>query len=117
MKQKTKHRKGIEDHTLGDSWVFTAIERHSKLILAWHLGHRTAEDTEAFTEKLAHATKDNFQSCLEPKRAYVGVVTLASRVRCGYSNRGGGPSETTTGRTLPISVAVSGILQSSPLLS
>src|ERR1044072_1300572 len=38
MKQKTKNRNGIEDNTLGDSWVFTAIERNSKLILGWHLG-------------------------------------------------------------------------------
>ena len=39
MKSKTKDRKGIDDPTVGDAWTFTAIERHSKLILAWHLGH------------------------------------------------------------------------------
>src|ERR1044071_605969 len=30
MKQKTKHLKGIKDESLGDTWVFTAIERNSK---------------------------------------------------------------------------------------
>jgi transposase-like protein len=58
MKQKTMHRKGIDDSKVGDSWVFTAIERNSKLILAWHLGKRTEADTIAFTEKLAHATEE-----------------------------------------------------------
>lgn len=56
MKQKTKKQKSIDDETLGDSWVFTAIERHSKLILCWHLGKRTEADTIAFTEKLTHAS-------------------------------------------------------------
>jgi len=61
MKQKTKHRKGIEDETVCDSWVFTAIERNTKVMLAWHLGKRTEADTIAFTEKLAHATSGSFQ--------------------------------------------------------
>src|ERR1044071_2168212 len=50
MKQKTKRHKGVEDETMGDSWVFTAIERNTKLILCWHLGKRTEADTIAFTE-------------------------------------------------------------------
>ncbi len=61
MKAKTKDKKGINDPTLGDCWTYTAIERHSKLILAWHLGHRTLADTVEFTEKLAHATDGHFQ--------------------------------------------------------
>jgi transposase-like protein/IS1 family transposase len=59
MKQKTKNRNGVEGETVGDSYVFTAIEQHSKLILAWHLGKRTAADTFAFTEKLCEATADH----------------------------------------------------------
>jgi len=37
------------DPTLGDAYCFVAIERNTKLVLTWHLGHRTARDTEAFT--------------------------------------------------------------------
>jgi len=37
------------------------MERYTKLILAWHLGHRTADDTVAFTNKLQWATEGNFQ--------------------------------------------------------
>ena len=61
MKEKTKAKKGSDDATIGDAWTFVAIERHSKLVLAWHLGRRTERDTVAFTEKLAAATEGSFQ--------------------------------------------------------
>lgn len=77
MKQKTKNRKGIEDNSLGDSWVFTAIERNSKLILCWHLGKRTEADTIAFTEKLAHATEGNFQVTTDGFKPYQHAIVLS----------------------------------------
>ncbi|MGD0822563.1 MAG: IS1 family transposase [Desulfomonilia bacterium] len=61
MKARTKSRKACNDNQKGDAWCFIGMERHTKLILAWHLGHRTVTDTVAFTEKLARATKGNFQ--------------------------------------------------------
>jgi IS1 family transposase len=70
MKAKTKDQKEITDPEIGDSWTFTAIERHSKLILAYHLGHRTYDDTFAFTEKLAHATSGSFQVSTDVFKAY-----------------------------------------------
>ncbi|MEW6211024.1 MAG: IS1 family transposase [Acidobacteriota bacterium] len=77
MKQKTMHRKEIDDPKVGDSWVFTAIERNSKLILAWHLGKRTEADTIAFTEKLAHATEGNFQITTDGFKPYQHAVVLS----------------------------------------
>ncbi len=61
MKAKTKARKEITKQGVGDAWYFIGMERHTKLILAWHLGLRNREDTIAFTEKLAYATAGNFQ--------------------------------------------------------
>lgn len=61
MKEKTKATTGNDDPGLGDAYTYVAIERHSKLILAWHLGKRNMRDTVAFTEKLAGATQGNFQ--------------------------------------------------------
>src|SRR5437588_158130 len=49
-KQKTKNAKGYGKEC-GDAYCFVAIERHTKLVLAWHLGQRTTEDTEVFIEK------------------------------------------------------------------
>jgi len=77
MKERTKARKGIEDNTLGDAWTFTAIERNTKLILAYHLGRRTEADTIAFTEKLAHATTGSFQITTDGFRPYQHAVVMS----------------------------------------
>lgn len=61
MKEKTKASKGMTSNRIGDAWCYVAMERSNKLILAWHLGRRTADHTVEFTEKLRHATKGNFQ--------------------------------------------------------
>jgi transposase-like protein/IS1 family transposase len=45
----------------GDAYCFTAIERNTKLIIAWHLGKRSMEDTYEFAAKLRKATVGNFQ--------------------------------------------------------
>ncbi|HUF04302.1 MAG TPA: IS1 family transposase [Aridibacter sp.] len=59
MKQKTKNRKEIKSSRLGDAYTFVAIDQHSKLIAAWHLGKRTEQDTLVFLEKLYAVTKDS----------------------------------------------------------
>lgn len=68
-KQKTKTRMGYGGEC-GDAYCFVALERHTKLVLAWHLGRRTVEDTEAFTEKLALATEGRFQLTTDGFDAY-----------------------------------------------
>jgi hypothetical protein len=37
---------------IGDAYCFVAIERDTKLVLAWHLGKRTRIATEDFVSKL-----------------------------------------------------------------
>jgi transposase-like protein/IS1 family transposase len=81
MKQKTRNRKGINDESIGDSWVFTAFERNSKLILAWHLGHRTESDTIIFTDKLAHATTGRFQVTTDGFKPYQHAIVLSLGVQ------------------------------------
>lgn len=77
MKQKTKNYQGREDdHTIG-AYCFIGIERNTKLILAWHLGRRTEADTIAFTEKLAHATRGNFQISTDGFKPYQHAVVLS----------------------------------------
>jgi transposase-like protein/IS1 family transposase len=78
MKEKTKKKQGIAEDGIGDAWTFIAIERHTKLILAWHLGRRTVEDTVAFTEKLAHATADHsFQISTDGFAPYKDAVVYS----------------------------------------
>jgi hypothetical protein len=66
MKEKTKTKKGKDDPKLGDAYTFVAMERHTKLVLTWHLGRRTNADTIAFTDKLARATAEA-RGCHEPR--------------------------------------------------
>ncbi len=79
MKEKTKTKRGKDETTLGDAWCFTAMERTTKLLLAWHLGRRTVTDTVAFTEKLAWATEGhhNFQITTDGFPAYRDAVVLS----------------------------------------
>lgn len=67
-KEKTRQRK-LYSEEWGDCYCFTAVERTSKLLLAYHVGRRTSCDTANFTERLYHAlggqrcqlTTDGFQ--------------------------------------------------------
>lgn len=71
MKEKTLKSKITEGQfqydfetadKLGDAYTFVGFERNTKLVLAWHLGRRTNEDTLKFAKKLGRATSDdNFQ--------------------------------------------------------
>jgi len=42
----------------GDSYIFTAIERNTKLLFCFHVGRRTAEDAMIFADKLALCVVD-----------------------------------------------------------
>src|SRR5262249_6618600 len=74
MKEKQKTRKGIEDDRVGDAYTFVGIERHTKLVLAWHLGRRDYPDTFAFTEKLYRATGTHWQLTTDGFAAYRNSV-------------------------------------------
>lgn len=81
MKEKTKHKLALmedeESNQLGDAYCFIAMDIDTKLILAWHLGRRTVEDTIAFTVKIDHATKGHFQINTDgfaPYRDAFGVI-------------------------------------------
>jgi IS1 family transposase len=74
MKARTKKDKAITDSKTGDAWCFIGMERYTKLILAWHLGHRNADDTFEFTEKIAHATEGSFQINTDGFPAYRDAI-------------------------------------------
>ncbi|QEL17517.1 hypothetical protein [Limnoglobus roseus] len=54
-KERTKQRNGYGEE-VGDAWCFVAIERDTKLILAWHLDKRTTDATVMFSADLRDAT-------------------------------------------------------------
>jgi len=81
MKEKTKTRKALTTEKLGDAYCFVAIERSTKLVLSWHLGRRSAGDTDVFINKLDQATQGHFQVTTDgfsPYRDAIGL-TLGGR--------------------------------------
>ena len=70
MKEKTRTRKNPQASEIGDAYTFTAIERETKLVLAWHLGRREMGDTYEFCAKLAKATSGRFQITTDGFKPY-----------------------------------------------
>lgn len=83
-KERTAKARGFGQE-VGDSYVFTAIERNTKLMLAWHLGKRDQWNTDVFCSKLAKATKGKFQLSSDGFQPYLSAVVryLAPRVEHG----------------------------------
>jgi len=84
-KEGTKTRKKIQDPEAGDAYCFIGMERHSKLVLGWHLGRRTAQDADIFMEKLAAATGGNFQLSTDGFNAYPNAVEYNFGARVDYA--------------------------------
>jgi IS1 family transposase len=74
MKERTKSRAQRETYQIGDAYTYVAIERNTKLILAWHLGKRSRKDTLAFIVKLRFATMGKFQLSTDGWAAYPDAI-------------------------------------------
>ena len=73
------------DPLRGDAYCFIAIGRSTKMVLAWHLGRRTARDTVAFTEKVNEATRGQFQITTDGFGAYPDAVGYSLGTRVDYA--------------------------------
>jgi len=74
MKERAKSCTQKDIPAIGDAYTYVAIERNSKLILAWHLGKRCREDTLAFIIKLRNATAGKFQLSTDGWTAYPDAI-------------------------------------------
>jgi IS1 family transposase len=79
MKEK---RRPEDREDLGDAWAFVAFERKTKMVLCYHLGKRTMADTQIFTDRLADATRGNFQITTDGFAPYIKAIdeSLGHRV-------------------------------------
>lgn len=87
MKQKTAHNKGLgDDERLGSVYTFTAVEKDSKLIVAWHLGQRTEQDVLIFLEKLGNAIEPTkrFQMSTDGFKGYDHTVNEVLGTKADY---------------------------------
>lgn len=85
MKEKTRQRLNRPE-VFGDVWCFTAIERTTKLILAYHVGKRTPTDTSAFAAKLYRATSGRFQLTTDGFRPYLTAIPAVLGARVDYAS-------------------------------
>ena len=83
-KEKAKQRKGYSEEC-GDCYTFTAIERHTKLLLAWHVGKRSQEDCLDFAAKLARATTGRFQVTTDGFRPYKTAIPFFLKGRVDFA--------------------------------
>ena len=72
-KEKRRQAKQYSEEW-GDVYTFTAIERTSKLILAFHVGRRTSTDTANFAERLRHAIDGRCQVSVDGFQPYETVI-------------------------------------------
>jgi transposase-like protein/IS1 family transposase len=79
MKEKMKGRERQHIDTLGDAYTYVAIERNTKLILAWHLAKRNRPETLAFMLNLRRATDGKFQLTTDGWPAYPDAVERVIR--------------------------------------
>lgn len=85
MKARTKKFKNIESEEVGSCYTFVGMETHTKLVLAYHLGHRDSVNTLEFTEKLAEATSGNFQLSTDGWVSYANAVCYSLGNRVDYA--------------------------------
>jgi transposase-like protein/IS1 family transposase len=88
MKQKTANENGLgESEKVGSFYTFTAIESQSKLIIAWHLGKRTEQDTLIFLDKLYNAidgATNRFQMSTDGFKGYEHTVNEVLGTKADY---------------------------------
>ena len=73
----------------GDSFTFTAVERTTKLLVAWHMGRRTQEHTELFIKKLDAAVFGHFHISSDGWKSYPSTIKkhLGNRVDHGVMTK------------------------------
>lgn len=82
---KEKNKREEMPATFGDAYCFVALERKTKLVLAWHLGRRTRRDTFAFAEKMDAATGGCFQITTDGFTPYPDAINWCFGSRVDYA--------------------------------
>lgn len=83
-KEKTRLHRGYSEE-FGDCYTFTAVERHTKLLITRHVGKRSQEDCLEFCLKLARATTGRFQLTTDGFRTYRSAVQFFMGKRVDFA--------------------------------
>lgn len=82
-----KERKGIKDEEAGSKWTYIALERNTKVVLAWHLGERDETNTIQFAEKLSDATSGGYQISADGWACYPFALSLTLGDRVSFAQQ------------------------------
>lgn len=83
--EKTRSPRDYPEEGYGDAYCYTAIERTTKLLVAWHLGKRNVPDTYEFARKLRRATTGAFQLTADGWHPYRAVIPATSGQTLDYA--------------------------------
>jgi transposase-like protein/IS1 family transposase len=72
---------------IGDAWCFVAIERTTKIVLAWHLGRRSRRDADVFLRRLRYAVSDqhSFQLTTDGWHIYPAAIADSLSGQADYA--------------------------------
>jgi len=86
-KEKNKGPEDAHNDEIGDCYNWVAIDRPTKLVVAFVCGRRTAENAQELTRKVRRATSKDvrFQLTSDGLEAYIAAVDLNLMDRCDYA--------------------------------
>jgi len=84
--QKKQHRVTAEDPALvGDAYCYVAIDRATRLVVAWHLGKRDVTSTNTFVSRIRDATSSSpFQISTDGWQAYPAAIEIGLHDRASH---------------------------------
>ena len=87
VKKKQRRLKPKDDwQVLGDQYVYIALERHSKLVVAWLLGRRNEASTADFVTLIRDSTaSERFQVSSDAYQPYEGAIKTGLHDRADFS--------------------------------
>ena len=83
-KRKTAERLGKTEEC-GDRYVFTAIDRDTKLLLCWHPGVRSQDDTWMFADKLFKSVSGRPTINTDGFTSYTSAIPATFHQNCDYA--------------------------------
>ena len=84
--KKQKRVTAEDPNTVGDAYCYIALDRASRLIVAWHLGKRDAPNTASFILKVRRATsRQRFQISSDGWEAYEWAIEAGLSDRADYA--------------------------------
>lgn len=89
VQKKEGHKTEEDGAEVGDAYCFVGMERNTKLVLAFHLGKRTAKSTDTFIGRLSYAISPDcrFQLTTDGFGPYVSAVKMLLRGRVDYAQQ------------------------------